>query len=182
MLLMTIVDILAIILFFLSLIYLYRFKDSAKNLHLMSGLSLILAGIMINTLFYIADLTTMHVFPFFMTMQDSMKLMKLLHANYIWIFNLLSIILILVGFIYILKILIPQLTHTLHELSNEKHNAKLETQNILLAVTEVSAVMNAIAAGHCNKRIDIELSGKMNQLKDDINNTAKVRVSKNAFF
>ena len=99
-------------------------------------------------------------------------IMKILHANYIWIFNLLSISLILFGFIYLLKTLIPKLLKTLNELSEERRRAEVETKNILLAVTEVNRVMGAIASGDCGKRINVKLTGELNQLKDSINNTA----------
>lgn len=170
--LMTTIDVFAITLFFVSLIFLYRFKEAARYLNLISGLSLILAGVTITALFYGGDLIAMHVFPLVMSMNNAMQAMKSLHLNYTWIFNLFSISLILFGFIHILKAIIPKLMNTLTELAEARRKAETETKSILLAVTEVSRVMSAVAVGDCSKRINVELTGELSQLKDSINYTA----------
>jgi len=63
-----------------------------------AGLRLIMVGILVVGLFFFADLLSMHVLPAFIPMEEAMGVMGNLHRNFSWMFALLAIVVVSVGF------------------------------------------------------------------------------------
>jgi hypothetical protein len=62
-----------------------------------AGLRLIMAGILVIGLFYLADLLSMHVLPAFIPMAEATAFMGNLHRNFSWFVALFAIVVISVG-------------------------------------------------------------------------------------
>ena len=96
--LMTIIDIAIIG----SFAYAFRIFQKHKKLvierKMRSSMFLITLGMGSIAVFYLSDLITMFVLPYFMPMQDSMTLMNSLHDNLEWFILPVGIIIIVSGF------------------------------------------------------------------------------------
>jgi len=123
---MTVIDI--IIIGMTTFVYwnFYIHRSILRQLQLTPGVSLCLAGLLFLTLFYLTDLATMFVLPRFMPMAQAMEIMSDLHLNYAWIVAVLAVGLIVVGLVYLIRILFPKLDGLLEELDG--HRTRLEEQ------------------------------------------------------
>ncbi|MBF0455302.1 MAG: PAS domain S-box protein [Magnetococcales bacterium] len=70
---------------------------------------MMLVGLLIIALFYVADLVTMYLFPLYMPMMKAMAAMKYLHLNLQWIVSLVGVGLILVGLLRLIHNLLPKI-------------------------------------------------------------------------
>jgi diguanylate cyclase (GGDEF)-like protein len=117
---MTIIDLIIISLAIFAIGTFFSRKRVLKEVGLYSGINLILCGLILIALFYMADLLTMYVFPMFMPMKKAMKIMRNLHLNYLWIVSVAVVLSIVTGLVYLIKNLIPKINILISDLKISK--------------------------------------------------------------
>ncbi len=115
-----------------------------------AGLRLIMVGILVVGLFFFADLLSMHVLPAFIPMEEAMGVMGNLHRNFSWMFALLAIVVVSVGF--------TELKRTQEELAQK--NRLLEDLSSKLSRYLSPQVYGSIFRGEQN----VEIASKRKKL------------------
>jgi PAS domain S-box-containing protein len=105
---MTIIDLVIIGLIIAAFRSFLQNRALLKQLELNLGVSLILIGLLFFMCFYLADLVVMYLFPAIMPMAKAMEMMRRLHLNYMWIISILGLCSIVVGLVYLVKVLFPK--------------------------------------------------------------------------
>jgi PAS domain S-box-containing protein len=105
---MTIIDLVIIGLIIAAFRSFLQNRALLKQLKLNLGVSLILIGLLFFMCFYLADLVVMYLFPAIMPMAKAMEMMRRLHLNYMWIISILGLCSIVVGLVYLVKVLFPK--------------------------------------------------------------------------
>lgn len=141
---MTLIDFAVISLVLIAFWSFLRNMKMLKQLKLLNGVGFVLLGLFIIALFYLADLVTMHLFPSFMPLESAMKVMMSLHLNYKWIVTLLGVGSIVIGLIYLFRVLFPKLTSLHKNLENEIAAHKLIAKKLkeLSFIDELTGIAN----------------------------------------
>ena len=105
---MTIIDMLIVACPVYLLGLLLRHRTDVQRLGLTTGAALIVAGVGVIALLYLADFLSMHFVPQLIPPAEAMQIMDDLHQNYAWISILLGVGCIAFGLAYLLRFLIPQ--------------------------------------------------------------------------
>ncbi len=125
-LLMTIFDVIIIGLTVFALWNFLKQSQLLKQLKVLYGLYLIFVGLSIFALFYFLDFITMHLFPLFLPMKQAMMIMEGLHLNYNWIVSLFGVISIVIGLVYLIRILFPKISTVIKTLEQTQGDLKKE--------------------------------------------------------
>lgn len=134
---MTVIDVIIIGMTLFACWNCYIYRSILRQLQLVPGVYLCLAGLVLLMLFYLIDLATMFVLPHFIPMTQAMEIMSDLHLNYAWIVAVLAVGLIVAGLVYLIRILFPELDGLLEELN--RHRTRLEEQ-VVKRTAELSTV------------------------------------------
>lgn len=122
--LMTVIDIVIITMTMLAFWISLKNIKLLKELQVLSGVTLILAGLVILSTFYLADLSTMFLLPLFVPMDKAMDIMRELHLNYMWLISAASISSIVIGLIYLIKRLFPRIVALCTKLEEAQEELK----------------------------------------------------------
>ena len=106
---MAVIDIIIIAMTMLAFWIFLENRELLKELQVLSGVTLILIGLLLLAVFYLADLSIMFLLPFFMPMDKAMDIMRELHLNYMWLVSAASISSIVIGLVYLIKRLFPRI-------------------------------------------------------------------------
>jgi predicted signal transduction protein with EAL and GGDEF domain len=106
---MTIVDVIIIVITLIVFWSYYQNRKLLKQLKIQNGVTIILGGFYIMAFLYYVDILAMHVFPLFMPMKQARKIMTDLHLNYNWILSAIGFFLLLIGIVYLNKIIFPRI-------------------------------------------------------------------------
>jgi len=125
---MTTLDLIIIVAIIVAIWRFYSSRALLKQLKLYAGLYIILFGLFVIGLFYLADLVAMHVFPLFMPRMKAMKMMETLHLDYRWFVSVAGVISIVAGLLYMMNILFPGIKVMLESLreSSKKLSSEVE--------------------------------------------------------
>ena len=113
---MTVIDLIVILLTVAVLWNIYKNRQMLRQLHLYYGSLLILTGLIFIVMFYVADISIMHILPIFIPQEDAMSAMSNLHLGYNWIVTSVGIGLIIASILYFNMVLFPQIMHLEDEL------------------------------------------------------------------
>ena len=113
---MTVIDLIVILLTVAVLWNIYKNRQMLRQLHLYYGSLLILTGLIFIVMFYVADISIMHILPVFIHEEDAMSAMSNLHLGYNWIVTSVGIGLIIASILYFNMVLFPQIMHLEDEL------------------------------------------------------------------
>jgi diguanylate cyclase (GGDEF)-like protein len=113
---MTVIDLIVILLTVAVLWNIYKNRQMLRQLHLYYGSLLILTGLIFIVMFYVADISIMHILPVFIHEEDAMSAMSNLHLGYNWIVTSVGIGLIIASILYSNMVLFPQIMHLEDEL------------------------------------------------------------------
>jgi diguanylate cyclase (GGDEF)-like protein len=111
-----------------------------EELHIFSGLALILAGLALLAAFYLSDLATMFILPLFIPMNEAMHVMRELHLNYMWLVSAISISFIVIGLVYLIKKLLPNIITLRDKL--EETQEELREEILALKCAEQRLIKN----------------------------------------
>ncbi|UCE78693.1 MAG: diguanylate cyclase [Nitrospiraceae bacterium] len=106
---MTIIDLIIIVITLILFWNYYQNRKLLKQLKMQYGVTIILGGFYIMAFLYYVDILAMHVFPIFMPRKQSMEIMTDLHLNYSWILSATGFFLLLIGMVYLNKIIFPRI-------------------------------------------------------------------------
>jgi len=123
---MTIIDVIIFGMTVFTIWNFYKQRQVLKQLKLLSGIYLIIIGLSIIALFYFLDFMTMHLFPLFLPMKKAMMIMKDLHLNYHWIVSVFGVTSIVIGLIYLIRVLFPKVNTVIKTLEQTQDNLKKE--------------------------------------------------------
>ena len=127
---MTIIDLAIISLAIFVTFTFCKYSQVLKKLKLYFGINLILSGLLLIALFYLADLTTMFVLPMFVPMKKAMKIMSDLHLQYNWIVSVVAVSLIVIGLIYLMKYMIPKINMLIEEDISKRKKVEMEREQL----------------------------------------------------
>ncbi len=128
--LMTIIDILIVVIP-LCLFFLFkRNYQELENLGLTLATNFILFGLIVIAIFYVADLTIMHLLPLFKSKQSVMSAMTDLHLNWNWIVTLIGTGTIGIGVAYLLHDLVPSANRTMNKLEKNIIESEEKFRNV----------------------------------------------------
>ena len=96
--LMTVIDVLIVGAVGYSLRVFYLQRRKFPGLATSLGFFALVLGLSSIALFYLFDLTTMHLLPLFVPMSKAMAVMENLHLNYHWILTLFTVVAMAIGF------------------------------------------------------------------------------------
>lgn len=120
--LMTAIDALIVLLAISLVVVLYRNYAATKKLGLVSGINLILFGVIAIAVFYLMDILAMHVLPLILSEHHAMTAMTELHLNWSWLNTLVAVGAISIGLSYVLQRVIPKASLTLGDLERQVQN------------------------------------------------------------
>jgi len=129
-LLMTIIDILIVI---VPLYLFFLFKkhyQELENLGLTLATNFILFGLIVIAIFYVTDLTVMHLLPLFKSKQSVMAAMTDLHLNWSWMVTVIGIGTIGFGVAYLLHDLVPSANRTMNKLEKNIVESEERFRNV----------------------------------------------------
>jgi len=106
--LMTIIDISIICLTGIAFWNFYRNRHTLKHLKVFSGVALVLIGLVVTSSLYIIDIISMYLLPWVMSSEHVYRVMRTLHFNYSWILSTLGVAIIVVGLLYLNRIIFPR--------------------------------------------------------------------------
>jgi len=124
--LMTTIDIIIIVLTLFATWSFYSHRETLRKLEVSFGVLLCLGGLVVISLFYLADLYTMFVLPLFVPMADAMRIMDDLHLNFKWIVTVIGVGMIVCGIIYLIKILLPRISKLLEDQKSHQKNLEIK--------------------------------------------------------
>jgi PAS domain S-box-containing protein len=139
-LIMTLIDVLII---FGTVIAGWQFRRKRlvlANLNATLPVLLMMGGLFVIALFYLADLVTMFILPMFMPMAKAMMVMNDLHLNLKWVVSLVGVGLILVGVTILLNNLFPKIMKFQEEIQEKESylNSILSSSvNMAIAATDL---------------------------------------------
>ena len=106
---MTVIDIIIIIATGVAAWSFLQNRSVLKQLHAIRPVVLMLTGLSIIALFYLADLMTMFALPLWMPMKKAMAIMTDLHLNLKWVVSLGGVGFIVVGLFHLIRTLFPKI-------------------------------------------------------------------------
>ncbi len=107
---MTVIDCVIIVGTGLAVWQFLQYRSELQQLHAIRPVLLILSGLFVIALFYLADLWTMFILPLWMPMKEAVKIMTDLHLNLKWVVSLVGVGLIIGGLFHLIRILFPRIT------------------------------------------------------------------------
>lgn len=75
-----------------------------------------MTGLVLIVLFYVADISVMHIVPLFVSDERAMMMMTTLHLGYNWIISTIGVTLIVLSIVYFNRVLFPRIMRLEHEL------------------------------------------------------------------
>ncbi len=106
---MTLIDMVIISLTLLAIRNIYMTRKLLKQLDLLSGSLLMMCGLVLIAMFYVADISVMHILPTFVSMDYAVSIMTRLHLSYNWIASAVGISFIIISILYFNRILYPKI-------------------------------------------------------------------------
>ncbi len=137
---MTIIDLAIIGLTIFAFITIQKQKPTLEKLNLQRGIQIVFLGLTIIALFYLLDLITMFVLPFFMPMKKAMAIMKDLHLNQKWFVALFGIGFLVLGLTYLLKVLLPGVGKLMDKLNLKEEEQKKTISELSEALAEIKTL------------------------------------------
>ena len=107
---MTLIDILVVSITVTAVWMYYKYKKPLKQLHALLPFKWILVGLSVFSIFYLADLVIMFIFPMFMPIKQAMAEMRNLHLDYKWIISLIGVGCISGGTINLFRVIFPNIS------------------------------------------------------------------------
>jgi diguanylate cyclase (GGDEF)-like protein len=107
--LMTVIDLVIISLTLVALRNIYKNRDLLKQLNLLRGSLIMMSGLILMVMFYVADISIMHVLPMFVTWDEAYSTMTRMHLGYNWIISTVGVSLIILSIIYFNRTLYPKI-------------------------------------------------------------------------
>jgi signal transduction histidine kinase len=98
---------------------LYKYGGYIIKLDILAPVSFVVAGLFIISVFYAADLYSMHFLPLFVPREDAMRAMEALHQNWSWPTMLLGISCIVAGLLYLIARMFPEVAVIIDSLRTE---------------------------------------------------------------
>lgn len=138
--LMSLIDIIIITVSIFAFWVFLSNRKLLEELHIFSGLALILAGLALLAAFYLSDLATMFILPLFIPMNEAMHVMRELHLNYMWLVSAISISFIVIGLVYLIKKLLPNIITLRDKL--EETQEELREEILALKCAEQRLIKN----------------------------------------
>jgi diguanylate cyclase (GGDEF)-like protein len=96
----------------------YQKRQAIQHFHATIPVILMLCGLGIIALFYVADLITMFVLPLYMPMMQAMEVMKTLHLNYLWLVMVAGVSLLVIGVLQLFYRVFPTHISTMEVLKD----------------------------------------------------------------
>ncbi len=143
--LMTVFDVAILASSIYSIIIFYKYRSTTDKFGLEEPIRKILVGLILISLFYLADLYTIHVLPAFMSLSEADSVNLNLHLHWSWLVSLLCVGLITVGLSQLVAQLIPELHHTfcrLQQAQKEVDCLNFELENKVKQRTQELASVN----------------------------------------
>lgn len=163
----TLIDILIIFAVLYSIAIFYKHYRAAMQLGLTLSVNFILSGLALIGLFYLFDLSILHIYPLFTPQTFAMASMTSLHLNWSWIGILMSVGAIAIGLSYLVQALIPKTFQTLQTLELTKNNLNEEIatrQRVEAAMRETLDNLERQVKGHT---IELEsINTKLQQVEE----------------
>ncbi len=105
--LMTVIDLFIIGIVIAAYYHFFRRKQAIRRVGATGAAVMMLVGLGVFGLFYLADLFTMFVLPQFMPMMQAMELMKQLHLNAMWLVMVVGTSFLVLGMLRLMHIVFP---------------------------------------------------------------------------
>ncbi len=129
-LLMTIFDILIVIVPLYLFFLFKKHHQELENLGLTLATNFILFGLIVIAIFYVTDLTIMHLLPLFEPKQSVMAAMTDLHLNWSWMVTVIGIGTIGFGVAHLLRDLVPSANRTMNKLEKNIVESEERFRNV----------------------------------------------------
>ena len=107
--LMTVIDLAIISLTLVALRNIYKNRDLLKHLDLLTGSLLTMCGLILMAMFYVADISIMHILPMFVAWDKALSTMTRLHVSYNWIVSSVGVSMIILSILYFNRTLYPRI-------------------------------------------------------------------------
>jgi diguanylate cyclase (GGDEF)-like protein len=114
--LMTIIDIIIISFTGLAFWNFYRNRETLRHLKVFPGVALVLIGLIVISSFYIMDIVSMYLLPWFLSRGRVYEIMKSLHFNFSGLLSTLGVAIIVVSLLYLNRSLFPRIIRLEEEL------------------------------------------------------------------
>ncbi len=114
--LMTVIDLAVILLTIAALWIIYRNREVLRQLKLYSGTLVTMTGLIFIVMFYVADISIMHILPMLVSVENATKAMLNLHLNYNWVVTSIGVSLIIISIVYFNRVLFPRIVKLEDEL------------------------------------------------------------------
>jgi diguanylate cyclase (GGDEF)-like protein len=106
---MTAIDLVIIFLTLVALRNIYKNRHMLKHLGLFSGSLIMMSGLILMVMFYVADISIMHVMPMFISWDEAYSFMTIMHLGYNWIISTIGLSLIILSILYFNRTLYPKI-------------------------------------------------------------------------
>ncbi len=138
MTLMTLFDLVIILVVFITTVAVYKRRQAIYNIGATHAAILMLLGLGVIALFYLADLFTMHVLPIFMPMMQAMEIMKQLHLNASWFVMVAGVSFLVFGIMRLIHTVFPTQLSTIKTLKEQQEHV----EQLALAKDDFFAAMS----------------------------------------
>jgi len=120
--LMTIIDVVIVSFIIYIASVFYRRRKSIRTFRATLSVFLILSGLGMIALFYLADLAIMYVLPLLIPMMQAMELMEFLHLNILWYVMVIGVTFMGLGVLRLVHIVFPRHLSQLEGLKDVQEN------------------------------------------------------------
>ena len=106
---MTVIDLFIISLTLVALRNIYKNRQLLKQLNLLTGSVIMMSGLILMAMFYVADVSIMHVLPLFVAWDEAYATMTKMHLGYNWVISTVGVSLIILSILYFNRTLYPKI-------------------------------------------------------------------------